>query len=225
MDEEIARKAGEYLNTYRATKHIELADALIAATAFAADAELITRNIKHYPMNKIITTPRGIIIRQGQESDAQAYRELRLEALHNHPEAFSADFAIYDKQPMTYWTERLHSLEDERMIYFADCNDSLVGTCGIYRGDSPKTKHSGTIVGVYVKSEWRGLRIADEMIAACIVWARLHKIRIVKLGVNTANTSAIRCYTRCGFTTYGTEPQAIYANSRMYDELLMARTI
>jgi len=53
VDEQIARKAGEYLNEYRASKHIELADALIAATAFVAGAELITRNVKHYPMEDV----------------------------------------------------------------------------------------------------------------------------------------------------------------------------
>jgi hypothetical protein len=62
-------------------------------------------------MNKTITTPRGtILIRQGQESDAQAYRELRLEALRNHPEAFSADYDINEKRPMTFWSERMHAL-------------------------------------------------------------------------------------------------------------------
>jgi len=51
-------------------------------------------------MNKTITTPRGtILIRQGQESDAQAYRELRLEALRATSEAFSADYDINEKRP------------------------------------------------------------------------------------------------------------------------------
>lgn len=49
-DEQIARKAGEYLNLYRRTNQIELGDALIAATASMSGAELVTRNLKHYPM-------------------------------------------------------------------------------------------------------------------------------------------------------------------------------
>ncbi len=54
-------------------------------------------------MDKTIRTPRGnVVIRQGQESDAQAYRELRLEGLHNHPEAFSADYAVNEQRPMTF---------------------------------------------------------------------------------------------------------------------------
>ena len=177
-------------------------------------------------MDKNITTPRGnVVIRQGQESDAQAYRELRLEALRNHPEAFSADYAINEQRPMTFWTERMRSLGDENMTFFAVHENGLIGTCGIFRGDSPKTRHSAFIVGVYVKSEWRGLRIADELISTCIEWAREHEIKILKLGVAASNTPAIRCYTRCGFTVYGVEPQAIYTNGTMYDELLMTRTL
>jgi len=58
VDEEIARKAGEYMGLYRRSQHIELADALIAATAFVVQAELITRNVKHYPMSDVtVETP------------------------------------------------------------------------------------------------------------------------------------------------------------------------
>lgn len=52
VDEEIARKAGEYMGLCR-SQHIELADALIAATAFVVQAELNTRNVKHYPMSDV----------------------------------------------------------------------------------------------------------------------------------------------------------------------------
>ena len=80
-------------------------------------------------------------------------------------------------------------------------------------------------MGVYVRSEWRGLWIADELIATCHEWARAQEIKILKLGVAATNTPAIRCYARCGFTVYGTEPQAIYVNGTMYDELLMMRMV
>ncbi|MFZ5905660.1 MAG: type II toxin-antitoxin system VapC family toxin [Chloroflexota bacterium] len=53
VDEHIARVAGEYLNEYRHKYQIELADALIAATASVVGAELVTRNVKHYPMGEL----------------------------------------------------------------------------------------------------------------------------------------------------------------------------
>ncbi len=53
LDSAIGRKAGVYLRTFRRSHNLELADALIAATAALQGAELITRNQKHYPMNDI----------------------------------------------------------------------------------------------------------------------------------------------------------------------------
>ena len=53
IDESIARKAGEYLREFSRSHRLELGDALIAASAAIAGAELITRNIKHYPMSDI----------------------------------------------------------------------------------------------------------------------------------------------------------------------------
>jgi RimJ/RimL family protein N-acetyltransferase len=172
------------------------------------------------------TTLRGtIILRSAQAEDAKAYRDLRLEALRNHPEAFSSDYAANEQQPLSYWSERLQSLGRDNMLFFALSSDRLIGMCGIYRGNSPKTIHSATIVSVYVQVEWRGMQIAEGLIDQCIEWAHLQEIKILKLAVVTTNTAAIRCYARCGFSVYGIEPQAIVSDGIAYDELLMALKI
>jgi ribosomal protein S18 acetylase RimI-like enzyme len=96
---------------------------------------------------------------------------------------------------------------------------------GLARGKWPKTQYSGTIWGVYVKTEWRGHSIAEGLLRDCIAWAQAQGLVIVKLGVVTANTPAIRCYAHCGFTVYGIEPKAICYEDVFYDELLMAKAI
>jgi predicted nucleic acid-binding protein len=53
VDDQIARKAGEYLNEFRKSHRMELADAMIAATAQVAGAELVTRNVQDYPMQDV----------------------------------------------------------------------------------------------------------------------------------------------------------------------------
>jgi RimJ/RimL family protein N-acetyltransferase len=177
-------------------------------------------------MDKQITTPRGIVtLRPAQETDAPAYRELRLEGLRNHPEAFGSDYAVNLTHPAAFWTDRVRLSGNERTLYFAVCNDNLIGTCAIVRGDSPKTCHSAFIVGVYVQPAWRGLGIADGLIAVCLEWAQQQGVKIVKLGVAATNTAAIRRYSKCGFTVYGIEPQAICVDGVMYAELLMAREV
>lgn len=47
----IAARAGEYLRRYRASHHtIDLVDHVIAATADVVGAELLTLNVRHFPM-------------------------------------------------------------------------------------------------------------------------------------------------------------------------------
>ena len=50
IDNEAGRRAGEYMRLYSKSHSIELADALIAASADSNRALLWTRNRKHYPM-------------------------------------------------------------------------------------------------------------------------------------------------------------------------------
>ena len=49
---EIAISGGLYKSKYAKSHGIGLADAIIAATADAENAELVTLNVKHYPMFK-----------------------------------------------------------------------------------------------------------------------------------------------------------------------------
>lgn len=157
-----------------------------------------------------LATPLGLVtLRQSQPPDAEKFRVLRLEALQKHLAAFSADYTFNEAQPMTYWEERLRSLGsqgnkgDKGAIYFADYADRLIGMCGVQRGDSPKTRHTAWIWGVYVSEEWRGLRVADNLIERCAAWAGEQGVTSLKLGVATNNGNAIRCYLRCGFIVYG----------------------
>ncbi len=56
IDEVVGRQAAVYLRAFRRSHHIDLGDALIAATAHLHGAELFTRNVKHYPMTDIVVT-------------------------------------------------------------------------------------------------------------------------------------------------------------------------
>lgn len=58
VDDAVAELAGEYGRIYRAShRGIDLADFIIAATAMRADAQLWTRNVKHFPMFEALEAP------------------------------------------------------------------------------------------------------------------------------------------------------------------------
>ena len=94
-------------------------------------------------------------------------------------------------------------------IRIACSGDDLIGMSGIVRGHWPKTRHNGTLWGVYVKPKWRGYHIGEAIVNGCIKWAKENNLTVVSLGVTISNVSAIRCYARCGFKEYGTSPKAI----------------
>lgn len=53
IDQAVGHQAGVYLQHYRRSHGVEVADALIAAGAMANGAELWTRNRRHYPMKDV----------------------------------------------------------------------------------------------------------------------------------------------------------------------------
>lgn len=168
-----------------------------------------------------------IIVRPSTAADAAALRELRLEALRSHPEAFSADYASTERESHGFWVERAaHGADDlEHAIMLAVAGADLVGMCGIRRNPSPKTRHGAVIWGVYVRPDWRGQRIVDRLLQGCLGWARRHQLQLVKLAVIVSSSAAIRSYSRNGFSVYGVEPAVICHDGRCYDELLMVQRL
>jgi len=53
IESKIGLRAGDYLRQYAKSHHVELGDALIAATASIHSLELWTRNRRHYPMKDV----------------------------------------------------------------------------------------------------------------------------------------------------------------------------
>jgi len=176
-------------------------------------------------VSEILKTPRGELnIRTAEASDLKAFKKLRLQALRDHPVAFSADYEVHRKADDGFW-KNYFDFEGAATIYLGFHEDDPIGMTGVRLDYSPKTRHSALIWGVYVRPEWRGHQIAEALIRACLEWAKSEGATIAKLGVAATNESAIRCYQRCGFETYGVEPKSLRYEGIYYDEYLMSRSL
>jgi ribosomal protein S18 acetylase RimI-like enzyme len=174
--------------------------------------------------NKIESDKGMIQIRPAIPADAVRLRDLRMEALAGHPQAFSSDYATASQEPLANWVERLERYEQgvNEKLQVAEADGSLlVGMAGIFRDARSKIRHAATIWGVYVSPSWRGLQIGDGLVKANLEWAASHEVVFVRLAVISNNVPAIRCYLRCGFSVYGVEPKSIFYDGCYYDELLM----
>ena len=57
LDDETAQVAGQLGRQYRRSHGLDVADLIIAATAMRLDADLATRNLKHFPMWPHLVAP------------------------------------------------------------------------------------------------------------------------------------------------------------------------
>src|SRR5450432_272174 len=168
-----------------------------------------------------------ISIRFVGESDVPAFRELRLEALREHPESFGSDYQENLQHPESFWIDRVREAIDkpDNCIVLADAGNELAAMLGVFRAGGIKNRHAGTVWGVYVRTKYRGKKLGDQMLKHELAWCRENEIRILRLTATTTNAAAIRCYSRCGFEVYGVSPQVIRIGEKFYDELLMWRAV
>jgi RimJ/RimL family protein N-acetyltransferase len=179
-------------------------------------------------MEQFFPTPKSdVIIRQALSEDADALLDLRLEALSRHPEAFAADIDLTVADGTQGWVKQIteNAQNHSGVVSIACHGDGLVGMAGIARGHWPKTRHFGTLWGVYVKSMWRGFHIAEAMINEICEWSTERGVKVIYLGVTVSEKSTIRCYSRCGFTEYGIEPKVIFYKGIYYDQVLMVKLL
>lgn len=161
-----------------------------------------------------------IQIRRLLPADAPLFKDIRLEALQQAPEAFGS----------TYEHERSQSLAQfEAVLARADVfgafrGTDLLGMAGYRTQDGPKRAHKGFLWGMYVRAVARGTGVAKPLVEAVLAHAREH-VELVQLSVVKENETAQRLYRSCGFVAYGHEVHALKQNGRYYDEILMAAAL
>lgn len=158
-------------------------------------------------------------VRRLAAADAGTYREIRLEALRDAPEAFGESFETACEQPVSAFEERIG-----RSALFAAIaeDDSFAGTAGFLAGSGEKMRHRGTLFGVYVRPAHRGTGCAAALIEAILAYAD-GRVSQVHLAVATDNAAALRTYATAGFESYGTDPRALRVADRYIDEVMMVR--
>ena len=162
----------------------------------------------------------GVEIRALAESDAKAFRAIRLDALATSPEAFGSSHEEEAAFPLETFRARIE-MPEPSVIFGAFADDALVGMAGFLASEKRKQRHIGTLWGVFVRSAWRGNGIAERLVRRVIEHAGQH-VTILHVNVVTVNRHARMMYQRLGFTPYGVEWRALCIDDVFYDEELLA---
>jgi ribosomal protein S18 acetylase RimI-like enzyme len=164
----------------------------------------------------------AMLIRALGEDDAAAYRELRVRALREHPEAFGRTPEEVD--PVDAIARRLAENlgPDADFLLGAFDGRALVAASGCHREEGVKHRHIGYIWGVYVAPEARrtglGRRIFEATVERGRAWPDLEQLW---LEVTTVNAAARALYLSCGFQSIAVKTGSLKVGDRYYDEEFM----
>jgi RimJ/RimL family protein N-acetyltransferase len=148
------------------------------------------------------------MIRELDDDDAEAYVELRRQALLDAPGAFTA--SPEDDLVATVGAVRDQLRRSPDSVLIGAFRERLVGTVGLYRDRHLKAAHKAHLWGMYVVPAMRGQGIASQLLAAALEHARtLPGVSCVDLSVSSAAPVARRLYERAGFRVWGSEPDAL----------------
>jgi RimJ/RimL family protein N-acetyltransferase len=157
-------------------------------------------------------------VRRLETDDIESYRELRLEGLKCHPEAFSSSWEYEAGKPVSWWAERL---ELNTILGGWVEKSPLIGVAGLRVPNAVKLRHKGVLWGMYVRPEARGTGLAAALVQKVVEHART-LVEEICLTVVAENPAARRLYNTAGFKEYGLERRAPKVGGEYYDEVLMA---
>ena len=160
-------------------------------------------------------------IRRLTAQDAESYRQLRHEALHREPLAFTESVAEHEAMTLEAIQTRLAPNHDN-FVLGAFIDRQLIGMAGFFRRRGEKIRHRGGIWGVYVSEECRGKGVGRALLAELIGLVELLPgIEQVALAVSRQNAGAKALYESLGFEVYGCEKRALKIGEEYVDEELM----
>lgn len=146
----------------------------------------------------------------------EEYRDLRIMALREAPQAFLDDVETSLTWPKEEWQRRM------KAMFFAEVEGKWVGMIGGYLEDKEKTKHILNVVSFYVEPEYRGKGVGRGLVDAVITKARtLSGVRKLQLGVITTQEAAYKLYLSRGFVKAGELHGMVRVGNDYYDEYLM----
>jgi GNAT superfamily N-acetyltransferase len=137
-----------------------------------------------------------LLTRRLAAADWSAFREVRLAALRDAPEAFGSTAAEAEQLGEAEWRARL----TQRAVFLAEVSAQRVGLVAGIAGEQPG---EAELVSMWVAPAWRGHGVGDRLVDEVLRWAAEAGFSTVQLWVTQGNARAEALYARHGFAATG----------------------
>lgn len=162
-------------------------------------------------------------IRELERHEWALFRELRLRALAESPDAFARTLAEALGEDDAYWVKLTESVTAPggQVMLVAEVQGRPVGMAfGLFDKERAKTGH---VAGMWVDPDARGRGAGRALLDAAIAWARSRGLDRLELWVTKGNGPAERLYERAGFADTGRRD--VLASNPALQTIQMALTL
>lgn len=143
-----------------------------------------------------------LTIRPFQANEWRAYRDLRLRALQEAPDAFCSTFAGARQIPDADWQARLANIQSDRDYPIAALLADQPIAMAWATIDSSYPTHAN-LFQMWVAPECRGQGVGKQVVQAAIAWAIDRQLQSLHLSVTDGDTPARHLYESLGFVAVG----------------------
>ena len=142
------------------------------------------------------------------------YKDLRLRALADSPDAFGRTLAEEQSRGDAEWSSRLLSGIESRsdLPLLAEIGEETIGLA--WGRIESFNLDVANLYQMWVAPKYRGLGAGQMLLKAVIAWARAANVCYLALGVTCGNNPAMRLYLRAGFKPIG-EPEPLRPGSEL----------
>lgn len=137
-------------------------------------------------------------VRPLRSSEFIQWRDLRLRALYETPDAFGSRYEDQVGRPLSSWQERTAALAagDNQIMFVAETGDGRLAGCA---GAHIEPDGVPEVISMWIEPESRRQGLARILLNALVDWGRRRGARRLTLSVVRGNHSATQLYLSCGF--------------------------
>ena len=154
------------------------------------------------------------IVRRFSAKEWRVYRDLRLRALADSPDAFGRTLAEEADRLDAEWARRLASGvdSDTSLPVLAEVQGEPIGLA--WGSIDTSNLDIAVLTQMWVAPTHRGLGAGEVLLRAVIAWARRQNASVLDLGVTCGDSPARRLYEHAGFKPIGA-PQPLRPGSTL----------
>ncbi|WP_394065278.1 GNAT family N-acetyltransferase [Alcaligenes sp. WGS1538] len=157
-----------------------------------------TVDLQSYNKGNVVISVRSI-----KANEWHKYRELRLRALRDSPNAFGSTYEAEKTRTSDIWMSQIDAATSSGIdcVLFAEMHGVVCGL--VWCKLSITDPGTADIYQMWVDPAARGLGAGYALLDAAVTWARRTDARRVRLGVTDADSQAMRLYKSYGFHQTG----------------------